>query len=29
LGPVTPIGGGVLIMGWALLLLKTYQNKNH
>ena len=29
LGPVTPIGGGLLIMGWALLLLKTYQNKNH
>ena len=29
LGPVTPIGGGLLIMGWALLLWKTYQNKNH
>ena len=29
LGPVTPIGGSLLIMGWALLLWKTYQNKNH
>jgi len=29
LGPVTPIGGGLLIMGWALLIWKTYQNKNH
>ena len=29
LGPVTPIGGGLLITGWALLLWKTYQNKNH
>ena len=29
LGPVTPIGGGLLIMGWALLIWKTYQNKNY
>ena len=29
LGPVTPIGGGLLIMGWALLIWKTYQNKNN
>ena len=29
LGPVTPIGGGLLIMGWASLIWKTYQNKNY
>ncbi|MGB0395369.1 MAG: DUF423 domain-containing protein [Flavobacteriaceae bacterium] len=27
LGPVTPIGGSLLILGWALLLWKTFQNK--
>ena len=26
MGPITPIGGGLLIIGWALLLWKTYQN---
>lgn len=29
LGPVTPIGGSLLTIGWALLLWRTYQNKNH
>ena len=29
LGPVTPIGGSLLIMGWTILIWKTYQNKNH
>ena len=27
LGPITPIGGSLLILGWALLLWKTFQNK--
>ena len=26
MGPITPIGGGLLIIGWALLLWKAYQN---
>ena len=27
MGSITPIGGGLLIIGWVLLLLKVYQNK--
>jgi len=26
LGPITPIGGGLLIFGWAMLLWKIFQN---
>lgn len=29
LGPVTPIGGSLLILGWALLLWKTFKHKPH
>ena len=27
MGSITPIGGGLLIIGWVLLLWKVYQNK--
>ena len=27
MGPITPIGGSLLIIGWALLMWKAYQNK--
>ena len=27
LGPVTPVGGSLLISGWVLLLWKIYKNK--
>lgn len=27
MGPITPIGGGLLILGWILLIKKTIQSK--
>ena len=27
LGPVTPIGGGLLILGWVILISKTFKEK--
>lgn len=29
LGPITPIGGTLLIAGWALLAISLIKNKNH
>lgn len=28
LGPVTPVGGSLLILGWIMLLLKTFKEKS-
>ena len=28
LGPITPMGGSLLILGWVILLLKTFKEKS-